>query len=132
MRVIDFGHSYALDCLSAIPDDISDLQNPLVFVKRVGENYPGNEEPSYPGTTTQEVIRALIDRTKYVDGQKPHSTNDDVLFSLRCALLALEYRAAEMRKDYKFAVLSGYNTEPELHPTCPVCGHILCHRHKTE
>lgn len=62
-------------------------------MKRTGDGYPGNEE-AYPGTLTQEVLRALIDRTKYVDRQIPHSCNKEAIRSFRHVLAIFEDRAA--------------------------------------
>src|SRR5258707_13345918 len=42
----------------------------LQFVKREGEGYPGNIG-HHEGTTMQEVLRVLIDRAKYINGQIP-------------------------------------------------------------
>lgn len=55
MKVIDPGHVYDLRSLDG------EQLNRLVFVKREGPSYPGNVG-HYPGTTMQEVLRALIDR----------------------------------------------------------------------
>lgn len=116
MRVLDKGHKYTLATLDG--QGISWL---LQFVKREGPNYPGNVG-HYPGTTTQEVLRALIDRMKYVDQQKRHRTNELVLTHLRWSLYELEWRAA------KEAGLSGlpYIQKDiiELLPTCNICGHL--------
>jgi hypothetical protein len=68
MRVMDPGHWYELALLDALPNRLG-LET-LRFVKRVGDKFPGNQLPAYAGTTTQEVLRALIDRTKYVDAQE--------------------------------------------------------------
>lgn len=90
----------------------------LGFVKREGEKFPGNVG-SYPGTTTQEVLRALIARAKYVDAQIPHAHNKRVVGLLRRALFLLEDRAAE-RGGWR------YVEDPaaiENTPLCPKCGH---------
>src|SRR5947207_924247 len=88
MKVIDPGHTYSLRSL----DGDGDVR--LRFVKRQGPGYPGNIG-SHSGTTTQEVVRALIDRTKYVDKQIPNQRNVQVLYHLRSILFELELRAAE-------------------------------------
>lgn len=89
MKILDPGHMYELSSL----DDQNDKQL-LRFVKREGSNYPGNVG-HYPGTTTQEVLRALIDRTKYVDNQVSHNANEECITYFRLSLMALEERAAE-------------------------------------
>jgi hypothetical protein len=83
MKVIDPGHTYSLRSL----DGNGDVR--LRFVKRQGPGYPGNIG-RHSGTTTQEVVRALIDRTKYVDKQIPNQRNVQVLYHLRSILLELE------------------------------------------
>lgn len=116
MRIIDPGHLYGLAELDGGHDWHSELQ----FVKREGPMYPGNVG-SEPGTTTQEVLRALIDRTKYVNGQEPSRTNESVLGHLRAALWELEMRAADRRGVYVSTSLMG---AIEKEPACGACGHI--------
>lgn len=127
MRVIDPGHTFALDWLDGSvttvrPSTGVPAVNTLTFVKREGERYPGNVG-HYPGTNLQEVLRACISRVKYLDKQLPHEGNMEVLFHLRKAMMELELRAAERHGRY----LNGdnwHNIEDE--PTCPRCGHIGC------
>lgn len=99
--------------------------NVLVFVKRVGEKYPGNEGP-HPGTTMQEVLRCLIDRIKYVDKQRPHDANEAVLRHFRDALLSLEFRAAELHGRAADFIKYADEDEPEFLPVCNKCMHIGC------
>lgn len=124
MKVIDPGHDYEIAVLDADPE--RPLRHHLSFVKRVGEKYPGNVG-HHAGTTIQEVLRALIDRVKYVDGQIPDVRNSMVLFFLRRAIWLLEDRAAE-RHGRRF--LDPNLVEPdyqiELLPTCSKCLHIGC------
>lgn len=125
MKVIDPGHVYQLQSLDTLPM-VEDQDVILTFVKRVGKKYPGNVGP-HPGTTMQEVIRALIDRLKYVDNQHPHDANESTILHLRDALMALEFRAAELHgrlQDFKdrFAM----DDCPEYLLTCPKCLHIGC------
>ena len=87
MRVIDPGHEYMLECL-----DGNDYVH-LKFVKREGDGYPGNVG-SHSGTNIQEVLRALIDRVKYLDNQIPCENNKWILSHLRKSLQELEDRAA--------------------------------------
>lgn len=134
MRIIDPGHCYELDTLDQV-DGWPERFDRVRFVKRVGARYPGNEPPAHPGTTSQEVIRALIDRAKYVDKQEEHPENTSVIKALRSALYWLEYRAAKVRDElgeFLHAVdLAGapHRWVPiELMPTCDRCGHIACGR----
>lgn len=132
MRVVDPGHLYELNTL----DGVIDVK--LQFVKRCGENYPGNSEPPYPGVTTQEVLRALIDRTKYVNGQHACEENEAALHCLRDALVEFERRAARVRGDTVVLrralhsvtdLLNDQWGEVEKLPVCERCGHIACTKH---
>jgi hypothetical protein len=64
MKILDAGHRYQLDHLDG--DNVTEL----TFVKRSGAMYPFNIG-EYEGTNVQEVLRALIDRTEYLNRQKP-------------------------------------------------------------
>lgn len=127
MKILDPGHLYDLDLLDAT--DAAGRAE-LRFVKRIGDKYPGNQEPAYEGVTTQEVLRALIDRSQYVDAQRPNVANKLVLSNLRSALRWLEVRAAEERGDDIAAEKIIDMQEPELEPVCAGCGHLLCGRHE--
>jgi len=119
MKILDPGHEYILAELDK--EDHEWPLHTLRFVKREGDNFPGNVG-HYHGTTTQEVIRVLIDRIKYVDNQKPHGTNRRALLLLRDILIVLEERAASQH-----GLLLGYfNCEVEDIPVCPHCGHWAC------
>ena len=121
MRIIDPGHLYALDHLDG------NLEELLTFVKREGEGYPGNQG-SHPGTNIQEVLRALIDRVKYLQGQIQHDCNLEVINHLRECIRLLEQRAAERHGldadalDYRARIGRAIETLP----TCIKCGHVLC------
>lgn len=131
MKVIDPGHVYELKWLDGEPDVQSRScteecsQNRLTFVKREGAGYPGNVG-HHPGTTIQEVLRALIDRVNYLDNQIPHSANQSVITKLREAIGHLEFRAAARhgRDLQPFLMRMGQHIE-DL-PTCPKCLHIGC------
>lgn len=120
MEVVDPGHVYSLkhfDTKQAktVPFNI------LTFVKREGDKYPGNVG-HHPGTTTQEVLRVLIDRIKYVDNQLPCKENERVLYYLRLSLTYLERRASRIRGKTIYPVVDGV----ENISICDTCGHILC------
>lgn len=88
MKILDPGHHYRLDALDGeTPSAV------LQFVKRMGEGYPGNSS-TYPGTTTQDVLRCLIDRAIYVNHQEGDEANIRCIDLFREAILALEVRAA--------------------------------------
>lgn len=125
MKVVDQGHLYELNVLDGEgPAPTARLR----FVKREGPNYPGNVG-AYPGVTTQEVIRALIDRMLYVNGQQECIDNRSAISHLRDALVVLEIRAA---RTAGYALdLSEYHAlghRIEAFPTCERCGHLACRR----
>lgn len=150
MKIIDPGHLYSLEALAQeTGSGRRPVASSLRFVKRIGARYPGNEEPGYDGTTSQEVIRALIDRAKYVDNQISDPMNFTVLVNLRTALLCLEIRAAQQRGEFEAflkqlatvrAVIPSMNRLHEIAeylcieelPTCRECGHIACGKHVVE
>lgn len=118
MRVVDPGHHYELDVFD---HDGTGYRSFLRFMKRVGAGYPHNTEPTYPGTNCQEVIRALIERVKYLHMQIPHPQNGVILDGLRAALTAFEVRAAER---HGRELLLTRTIEHET--SCKRCGHIDC------
>lgn len=118
MRIIDPGHHYELDVFDG---DATGYRSMLRFMKRVGDGYPYNHPPTYPGTNCQEVIRALIDRVKYLHRQIPHPQNGAILDGLRVALMAFELRAAE-RHGRELLITRTI----EFEPSCKQCGHIDC------
>lgn len=123
MRILDPGHSYELREL-----DGTNGTQLLRFVKRCGEKYPGNGTTPYPGVQMQEILRALIDRLKYVRAQSVElSDNDSIVTDDRCidylraTLLELELRAARRHK----RVLRKEGHIEDM-PTCDGCGHVGC------
>ncbi len=125
MKIQDPGHGYLLDQLDTKPSSLTG-ENPrqsLIFVKREGENYPGNIG-HYPGVTSQEVTRALIDRQKYTNNQQPCSENTMALYHYRMAIWYLENRARRIRGESQFPAL--IRDHIETIPTCSTCGHIEC------
>lgn len=116
MKVLDPGHYYELDSLDGC------FVNALVFVKRQGAKYPGNIG-AHSGTTSQEVLRALIDRAEYVNAQTPCAETQLACDLMRTALWLLESRAAR-RHGRPFTVsadevVSGAGK-------CRLCGHVGC------
>lgn len=130
MKVIDPGHVYELTWLDGKPDagtfslstGTLSRDDRLIFVKREGAKYPGNVG-HHPGTTLQEVLRALISRVKYVHRQQWDFNNTTLLNDLRHAIYLLEERAA--RKHHRGLELSEEAHIEDL-PTCSKCGHIGC------
>ncbi len=122
MRTLDPGHIFALDMLDIQADERQSTEM-LVFVKREGPRYPGNVS-HFPGTNCQEVIRALIDRVKYLDSQNPDDRNPAILQRLREALWLFEARAAE-RYGRTLPPLDSFQAIEE-EAACPRCAHIRC------
>ena len=121
MRILDPGHKYHLLSLDTPQPDDYGFQV-LTFVKREGPGYPGNVG-HHAGTTTQEVLRALINRSLYVNNQIFDWRNDMVTKKLRECILQLELRAAERHERGLYVPkLAGI----ESMPTCPKCNHIGC------
>lgn len=120
MRVLCAGHRYELDHLDGSG------HSELVFVKRIGDKYPGNGVDPHEGTNIQEVLRALINRVEYLNSQDRHPTNVVVLSCLRQSILSLEQRAAERHgRILKRTDENGI----EYDATCHICGHIECQQH---
>lgn len=120
MKVIDPGHDYDLRTL-----DMGDRTVRLVFVKREGVDYPGNVG-HHGGTTMQEVIRALIDRGRYVNAQKPNAETEAAIEHLSIANFLLESRAARLKgRPLAAASLREFESLPvcdrHLHVSCPAC-----------
>ena len=128
MKVIDPGHLYELDTLDEV-DGWAEEFRQLRFVKRIGDKFPGNDPPGYSGTTTQEVLRALVDRMMYVDRQIPDPRNKVVITHMLDAIRELEMRAAEKRGDHGAVVAIFTSVRPDLMPTCDTCGHVACREH---
>lgn len=123
MKVIDPGHYYRLLVLDG------DQNNDgvwLRFVKREGKKFPGNVG-HYPGTTMQEVLRAVIDRARYANRQIPCRETQKAIKLLTEVVFLFEKRAARRHKrrvDFtpEIAVIGS---------PCPKCGHIHCNQHET-
>lgn len=119
MKVLDPGHHYQFNTLD--PDMGTEPQY-LVFVKREGDGYPGNVG-SHPGTTSQEVLRALIDRGDYVNNQVPCAETEAATSLMEAALLLLELRAARRHGRQ----LDAWGVESVVQGACcPKCNHVGC------
>jgi len=85
MKIIDPGHIYQLRQLG------DDNTQTLTFIKRSGGAIQYEKE--WPGMQTQEVLRALIDRTKYLYKILPCNETKEALRHLQMALFWYEARA---------------------------------------
>ena len=108
MKIVEPGHIYELHSL-----DGDGTPETLRFVNRE----PGTE---HPGTQTQEVLRALIDRTMHCDNCLRWAGNDKIIYHLRMALVLHEARALE-RKTEKGII------QPELVYASAEDGHFTIH-----
>ena len=91
MKVIDSGHEYELSELG------SDNTQILKFIKRSGGTVQYSGE--HAGLQTQEVLRALIDRTKYLDSIIPCRETKEAIKHLQMALYWYEVRAQRRKKE---------------------------------
>lgn len=103
MRVIVPGHLYELQNLR------SEGTTKLQFY-RDGEIHP----ESWDGPSCQEVIRALIDRVRVLDEEKPWLGNTKIVADLRSALAGFEARAI-MRKAEKGEPIESYEVGNDGH-----------------
>ncbi len=85
MKVQEPGHAYLLDQIG------TDDKWPLLFLKRSGDLVKHDVE--HQGTICQEVMRALIDRLKYLDYLIPCPETQSALTHMRHALYDMEKRA---------------------------------------
>jgi hypothetical protein len=85
MKVLELGHIYQLAHLD------SDGHESLTFIRRNSKAITHASE--HAGTNSQEVLRALIDRTKFLNDIIPCEETQDALWHLRMALFCYEARA---------------------------------------
>lgn len=94
MIVIEKGHVYSPKIRKEFEDKPA-MDQVITFInKELGQEHNG--------TTTQEVIRILIDRTRHCANCMPHPNNERIVYHLRMALVLHEARALERKveKDY--------------------------------
>jgi hypothetical protein len=106
MQVVEPGHVYKL----ASFDGGEDEGVILTFVNR-------EEGTEHAGTQTQEVLRALIERTQHCDACLRWEKNDDIVYHLRMALVLHESRALERQVEKGLL-------KPEIEPV-GANGHFL-------
>jgi len=128
MKILEAGHQYEMDDYDT--GGKAYIVSAIQFMKRIGDNYPGNTGEPHVGTNCQEVIRVLIDRVKYLNKQISCYENLVILDDLRHALLYFELRAARNHNitlPYEYRNIAN---DLETLPACKVCGHIICHHEK--
>lgn len=117
MRIQEPGHVYF----------VANVDGPgeqrIVFVRRRGANaelLPEIERER--GILSQELVRVLVDRVRYLNDEDPCAEDVAIIGHLRDVLRLFEARAAR-RTIEKLAM-------PEVAEACPICHHLLCaHRH---
>lgn len=92
MRVSEKGHIYHPKNRGVFNDLPANEEQTLTFINK----QPGQE---HDGTTTQEVLRVLIDRTRHCNNCMPHQNNERVVYHLRMALVLHEARALERKTE---------------------------------
>jgi hypothetical protein len=122
VRVIDPGHRYGLEPVGY--GHTGTTMQELLFVKNEGAKYPGNVG-FHGGVLTQEVLRALIDRTKYLNAQGSCMETEMALAAMQQALAWYEVRAARCRGTH----IEGEHIDAlDKAPVCRICGHNQCRR----
>ena len=96
MKITEPGHHYRMDILSHRGGCLSDAAE-VRFLKRSGKLI--KHEVEHPGVLVQEVLRVLIDRTKYLDEQIPCIESQDALYHMRMALFNFEVRAYRRKQE---------------------------------
>lgn len=93
MKVFERGHIYQPEMRtpSGAPLEIDATQTITFVNKQSGQEHNG--------TTTQEVIRILIDRTRHCANCVPHPNNERIVYHLRRALVLHEARALERKTE---------------------------------
>lgn len=131
MKCLETGHVYQPQNRTPNGKKLSinkDSQT-VTFVNR----QPGQE---HEGTTTQELLRILIDRTRHCANCMPHPNNERAIYHLRMALILHEARALERKTEkgvlapeYLFTGGDGHlqleNTQPGENETT----HLIPYRH---
>ena len=85
MKVLISGHKYLLSSIKLDSEDVN--SNILKFYHEKGKT-----QEEKVGTSNQEVIRALIDRVKFMEEELHHPFNQEIIFHLRKALALHEAR----------------------------------------
>lgn len=93
MECLEKGHVYRPSNRKAKKDDFATAKAEVItFINKEA----GHE---HDGTTTQEVIRILIDRTRHCANCMPHPNNERIVYHLRMALVLHEARALERKTE---------------------------------
>lgn len=94
MEIISVGHSYALKDF-----DTGEHIQEIDFIKK--KLVPDGDTEMYTvkaGTTNEEVLEVLINRTEYLNKKFPDKWNNQAILHLKMALEAFETRTKERVK----------------------------------
>jgi hypothetical protein len=109
MKIIEEGHIYELSQLDVPPNSLGGVEPVILrFVNR-------EEGHEHAGTQTQEVLRALIDRTMHCDNCLPWDGNVEIIKHLRMALVLHEARALERKTAKNYIDPEAIKTGPDGH-----------------
>lgn len=123
MKIINPGHVYSLEAVGEGPSQT------VTFIKRIGSKYPFNHGEELPGTNCQEVIRVLVDRSRFLYTQQPCIETQMIIGALENALAWFETRAARCHNRH----LDLPNVDRLISgPFCSTCGHFECSGHSKE
>lgn len=92
MKVIEKGHVYEPVNRTEGGQSVPMGEQTITFINK-------EEGREHDGTTTQEVIRILIDRTRHCANCMPHPNNERIVYHLRMALVLHEARALERKTE---------------------------------
>ena len=95
MEVVDLGHVYLLDTFGK--NGKLKRKAKLRFIKRSGGAITHPNE--HPGLNTQEVLRALIERSEFLDDVLECDETKDAIYHLRMALYMYELRAWRRKQE---------------------------------
>ena len=122
MKVLEPGHVYELAHLG------SGGHETLTFIRR--NSAAVTHEGEHPGTNTQEVLRALIDRTIFLNHVLPCAETQDAVEYMRMALACYEARALR-RKRQKLNKESGkHDVGRERYVDVPFVPHFITPWHE--
>lgn len=93
MKVIKPGHRY----------ELANLKTPGASTLQFYQDGRIHGE-TVDGPSTQEVLRACIERVQSLDAEKPWSRNEEITAHLRRAILLFEIRALERKVERGFAI----------------------------
>lgn len=108
MKVIEKGHIY--EPINRRSGNEAHLlkEQTITFINK-------EEGKEHDGTTTQEVIRILIDRTRHCANCMPHPNNERIVYHLRMALVLHEARALERKTEKGYFKPEYINTGKDGH-----------------